>query len=62
MLFSMNDIDFDADNYVVEKSIEDFNKAVLRGDTISGKVWQLVYYNDIIEVIDVVEHPGAAGR
>lgn len=62
MLFSMNDIDFDANDYVVEKSIEDFNKAVLRGDTISGEVWQLVYYRDIIDVIDTVEYPESAER
>lgn len=62
MLFSMNDIDFDANDRVVEKSIEDLNKAILRGDTISGKVWQLAYYRDIIEVVDTVEYPERASR
>ena len=33
MLFSMDDISFDDNNNVVEKSIEDFNKAVLKGLT-----------------------------
>lgn len=55
-MFTMSDTDFST------KGIEDFNKAVLCGDTISDRVWQFVYYNDIIEVIDTVEHFEKAGR
>ena len=62
MLFSMDDISFDDNNNVVEKSIEDFNKAVLHGDVISSSVWKFVYYNDIIRVIDTVEYRDEAGR
>ena len=55
MLFSIDDVGFDNNNEVVEKSIEDFNKVVLRGGIISSSVWELVYYNDIVRVINAVE-------
>lgn len=60
MLFSMND--FDTSDQVFKKSIEDFNKAVLSGNAISGDVWKFVYYNDLIDVVDTVERPDEAGR
>lgn len=55
MLFSIDDVGFDNNNEVVEKSIEDFNKVVPRGDVISSNAWKFVYYNGIIRVIDTVE-------
>lgn len=55
VIFNDDTIGFYDNNNVVEKSIEDFNKAVLRGDVISSSVWKFVYCNGIIRVIDTVE-------